>query len=158
MKPNEEHYDILAINEHVEFLSLAVKHFHQWWGISQVAYQKSMEASLIKGAIIPRWYVAIQKNKIIGGLGIIENDFHNRKDLSPNICAVYVEKEFRGRGIAGQLLNRACDDMHQNGVDILYLITDHTSFYERYGWEYYGEVLGNGENKTSRIYIHHYHQ
>ena len=114
MKPNDEHYDILTINEHVEFLPLAVKLFHQWWGISQVAYQKSMEASLIKGAIIPRWYVAIRKNKIVGGLGIIENDFHNRKDLSPNICAVYVEKEYRGRGIAGQLLNRACDDMHQN--------------------------------------------
>ena len=34
-------------------------------------------------------------DKVIGGLGVIENDFHDRKDLTPNICAVYTEEEYR---------------------------------------------------------------
>jgi len=149
-------YSIILINEHTEYLSLAVNCFHRWWGISLDVYQESMEASLIQGTMVPRWYIAVVKDKIIGGLGIVENDFHNRKDLAPNVCAVYVEKAYRNRGIAGNLLNRACCDMHQQGVNVLYLLTDHSSFYERYGWEYFCDAFGDGETKPSRIYIHQY--
>lgn len=27
--------------------------------------------------------------------------------------------------------------MKQKGIESLYLISDHTTFYERYGWEFY---------------------
>lgn len=55
-----------------------------------------------KGAV-PQWYVVVQGDKIIAGLGVIENDFHDRKDLSPNVCAVHVEEAYRCRGIAGEM-------------------------------------------------------
>ncbi len=55
------------------------------------------------------------------GLGVIENDFHNRKDLTPNICAVYVEEKYRGQGIAGKMLNFVCEDMKRK-VLILYIL------------------------------------
>ena len=42
--------------------------------------------------------------------------------------------------------------MKEKGIDTLYLLTDHTSFYERYGWEFYCIIENNGE--TSRVYIH----
>lgn len=38
--------------------------------------------------------------KIIGGMGVIENDFYNRKDLTPNVCPVYTEKDYCCKGIA----------------------------------------------------------
>ena len=85
---------------------------------------------------------------------MIANDFHNRKDLTPNVCAVYVEKDRRCRGIAGVLLNFVCDDMKKRGVDILYLLTDHTSFYERYGWRFLCMVQGDGETELSRMYVY----
>ena len=47
----------------------------------------------------------------IGGLGVIENDFHDREDLTPNVCAVYTEEDRRCRGVAGSLLNYVCEDM-----------------------------------------------
>lgn len=94
------------------------------------------------------------KLNIIGGLGVIENDFHDRKDLAPNVCAVYVEEEYRGRGIAGSLLGYVCDDMEGKGIYTLYLITDHTAFYERYGWESLCMAQGDGEEGMSRIYVH----
>lgn len=52
-----------------------------------------------------------KNGKIIGGCGVIENDFHDRPDLSPNVCAVYTEKDYRGNGIAGALLEKAASDM-----------------------------------------------
>ena len=40
---------------------------------------------------VPQWYVVLEGDNIIGGCGVIENDFHNRKDLTPNVCAVYIK-------------------------------------------------------------------
>ena len=34
------------------------------------------------------------------------------------------------------------------------LATDHTSFYERYSWQFYCMVQGDGEKEPSRLYIH----
>ena len=90
----------------------------------------------------------------MGGLGVIENDFHDRKDLSPNICAVYTEEACRCRGIAGQLLHMAVEDLRSKGVSPVYLITDHTNFYERYGWEFLCMVQEESSRHMTRMYIH----
>ena len=104
---------------------------------------------------IPQWYLAMEGKEIVGGLGVIENDFHERKDLRPNVCAVYVEKPYRCKGIAGKLLNFVCEDMKSFGIDTLYLLTDHTSFYERYGWEYLCMTKEEGkEDEYARVYTH----
>ena len=83
---------------------------------------------------------------------MIENDFHERRDLRPNVCALYVEKDRRSRGIAGLLLERVCRDMADIGAGALYLITDHTSFYERYGWEFMCMVRCD-DGGTARMYV-----
>jgi hypothetical protein len=49
-----------------------------------------MEAYL-SGATEYGWYLCMDEDNIIGGMGVIENDFHDRKDLSPNVCAVYTD-------------------------------------------------------------------
>ena len=100
------------------------------------------------------WYLCLQDEQIIGGLGVIENDFHDRKNLTPNICAVYTEEAFRCRGIAGHLLNMAVEDLRRKGISPVYLVTDHTGFYERYGWEFLCMVQGDGEPDLTRMYIH----
>lgn len=85
---------------------------------------------------------------------MIENDFHDRKDLMPNVCAVYTEPAYRDLGVCGQLLRHVCADMRQSGVDTLYLLTDHTGFYERCGWEFLCMAQGDGEDRLSRMYVH----
>ncbi len=49
-------------------------------------------------------------DRIVAGLGVIENDFHDRKDLKPNVCAVWTDEEYRNMGIAGRLLNLVVED------------------------------------------------
>lgn len=85
---------------------------------------------------------------------MIENDFHDREDLTPNICALYVEEDCRCQGLAGALLDRACSGLREAGITTVYLVTDHTAFYERYGWEFLCMVHGEGEAKPSRMYVH----
>ena len=100
------------------------------------------------------WYLCLDGDRIIGGMGVIENDFHDRKDLTPNVCAVYTEETYRGRCVAGRLLNMAVAEMRSKGFSPLYLVTDHTGFYERYGWEFLCMVQGDGEAEMTRMYIH----
>lgn len=143
----------MNLRERPELLGQAADWFHAKWSIPLEAYQESME-QCIKGVDpVPQWYTAVEAGAILGGLGVIENDFHDRKDLAPNVCAVYVEETCRRRGIAGALLEHACADMAGLGVDTLYLLTDHTSFYERYGWEFLCMAQGDGEAEPSRMYV-----
>lgn len=145
---------IIKLREHPELAEEAAQWFHQKWGIPLEAYAQSMETCIRGKAAVPQWYLALEGHTVIGGLGVIENDFHNRRDLTPNVCAVYVEEDCRCRGIAGELLHAVCGDMKELGIDTLYLLTDHTSFYERYGWEFLCMVQGDGEPEPSRMYVH----
>ncbi len=145
---------ILRISDCPEWKEKAAAWFHQKWGIPLEAYLESMDACLKKSGPVPQWYIVLNGGRIIAGLGVIENDFHDRKDLTPNVCAVYVDEDFRRRDIAGKMLRFVCGDMKEKGIRTLYLLTDHTSFYERYGWEFLCMVQGDGEPELSRMYVH----
>ena len=147
-------FEIINLVQRPEILEKAAHWFHEKWSVPLEAYRESMEESLLKSSSVPQWYLALKDSEIIGGMGVIENDFHNREDLTPNVCAVYTEEKYRGQGVAGELLDYVCRDMKQRGIDTLYLLTDHTSFYERYGWEFFCIVQGDGEPEMSRMYIH----
>ena len=136
-----------------DLIEYAADWFHTKWGIPKEAYLDCMNAYLREKTEFG-WYLCLEEDRIVGGMGVIENDFHNRKDLSPNICAVYTEEAYRNQGIAGKLLNMTVNDLSQKGITPVYLVTDHVGFYERYGWEFLCMVQGDGEPEMSRMYIH----
>ncbi len=146
-------YEYITLREQPELLDAAADWFHAKWGVPKEAYLACMTAYL-KNETEYGWYLCLNREQIIGGLGVIENDFHDRKDLSPNVCAVYTEEAFRGQGIAGRLLTIVVNDMKSKGISPLYLVTNHTGFYERYGWQFLCMVQGDGEPNLSRMYVH----
>ena len=148
-----DHLSYITLRERPALEQTAAEWFHQKWGVPKEAYLECMDAYL-SGETEYGWYLCLDGDAIVGGLGVIENDFHDRKDLYPNVCAVYTEEDHRGRGIAGALLNKAVEDLRSKGVSPLYLVTDHAGLYERYGWDYFCEVYCFGEEEPSRMYIH----
>ena len=146
-------YRYLALKDAPEWKMPAAEWFNSKWGVPQEAYLECMDANL-NGETEYGWFLCVHEGRIIGGLGVIENDFHDRKDLTPNVCAVYTEEAYRCQGIAGNLLNMAVEDLRAKGISPAYLVTDHTGFYERYGWEFLCMVQGDGEPDMTRMYIH----
>ena len=136
-----------------EMADTAAEWFNSKWRVPKEAYVECITSYLDRQTEYG-WYLCLDGKRIVGGLGVIENDFHDRKDLSPNVCAVYTEEGYRGQGIAGRLLDIAVEDMRSKGISPLYLITDHVGFYERYGWEFLCMVQGDGEPDKTRMYIH----
>ena len=146
-------YKYISLIEVPTLKEKAAEWFHSKWGIPKEAYLKCMEAFL-NGETDYGWFLCLDENKIVAGLGVIDNDFHNRKDLSPNICAVYTEETYRNHGIAGKLLNMAVEDCRQKGISPVYLVTNHINFYEKYGWEFLCMVQCDNEPNMSRMYIY----
>ena len=143
----------ITLRERPELKDDAAQWFHQKWGVPVDAYLACMDAYLANKTEYG-WYLCLNGGNIVGGMGVIGNDFHDRKDLTPNVCAVYTEKDYRCQGIAGHLLGLVVEDMRSKGISPLYLVTDHIGFYERYGWEFLCMVQGDGEPDMTRMYIH----
>lgn len=114
--------------------------FNEKWGVPVDAYRESIiECQRNRDGRV-QWYVMMDGERIIAGMGVIENDFHDRKDLAPNICAVYTEEDHRGEGLARHLLHFVCADLARLGTDTVYLVTGHDDFYESCGFHHFCDV------------------
>lgn len=116
-------FDIADIRSHPELKAQAAAWFHSKWEVPEEEYLASMDECISGGASVPQWYVALEDGGITGGVGVIENDFHVRRDMAAL------------------------------GVDTLYLITDHVGFYERYGWEFVTMAECTDGSAPARLYV-----
>ena len=146
-------YKYITLRANPSLINKAADWFSSKWHIPKEAYLKEMKAYLAHETEYG-WYLCLNGDTIIAGLGVIKNDFHNRKDLYPNVCAVYTEEAFRHQGIAGNLLNMVVADTKKRGISPIYLSADIVGFYEKYGWEFLCMVQGDGEDHQSRMYVH----
>lgn len=147
-------YDIISLRSQPRWRMPAARWFAARWGIPLEEYLASIDECIRGAAPVPQWYIVtgVEPGRIVAETGVITNDFHDRKDLAPNVCALYVEPELRRCGIAGLLLEHICEGMAARGVGTLYLITEHTSFYERYGWGHLCMARGD-DGEQMRVYI-----
>ena len=100
---------------------------------------------------MPQWYLLKKDNEIIGGAGLITNDFISRGDLYPWICAIFIEEEYRGNAYSSLLIDKAKKDTKAFGYEYLYLSTSHIGFYEKYNFKYIGQGY-HPWGEDSRIY------
>ena len=75
---------LILIAEQPRRLEQAASWFHQKWGIPLEAYTESMRQSLTDGAAVPQWLIAVQGERIVGGLGVIQEDVsHTNREIYP---------------------------------------------------------------------------
>lgn len=100
-----ENIYIKKVSDNSDLKEEAAQWFSRKWSVDKELYRQSLDLSIKKKDKVPQWYLLLNENdEIIGGAGVIDNDFHKRKDLTPNICALYVEENYRGRNISKDLL------------------------------------------------------
>lgn len=146
-----KNFEIKEVTANKELIEDAAKWFSSKWGIDYALYVESMKEGCNLNNI-PKWYVVFNaEKKIIAGAGVIQNDFHKRKDLYPNLCAVYVEEAYRNLGIAKFLLNYIPNDVKKYGYKRIYLVTDHLNFYEKCGWNFLC-MVNDFEDVPTRMY------
>ncbi|HHG5269568.1 TPA: GNAT family N-acetyltransferase [Acinetobacter baumannii] len=144
---------ILRLSDYPQYKEMAAQWFSEKWQIPVEAYLESIQISIDQKHAIPQWYIVLNKDKyLIAGAGVIDNDFHERKDLTPNICALFVEENYRNQNIAKNILDFVREDLSNQGIQTLYLTTDHTEFYEKCGWRFL-TLVEDEEGEMVRMYV-----
>lgn len=92
-------YHIMNLREKPQWKQKAAQWFHEKWNVPVDAYLESIEESLNSENPVPQWYLAVKEEQIIGGIGVIENDFHDRKDLTPMSARYTWKKNFDAAGL-----------------------------------------------------------
>ena len=144
-------YNIIGIRENPEFAEQAIQYFSERWGIDERIYRDCIINSLTTSSKLPCFYLMIEGNRVIGGFGLITNDFVSRQDLFPYLCALYIEEDRRGDDLGSILLEHGRKESKRLGFDKLYLCTDHNDYYEKYNWRLIGEGY-HPWNHVSKLY------
>ena len=142
--------NVINIRKHPEYAEQAIAYFTKRWG-NQRIYEDCIVNSLATTSPLPVWYLLMDGKQIVGGVGLITNDFISRMDLWPWLCALYIEEGYRGQNLAKLLIDELKNDTLELGFQSLYLATDHIGYYEKFGFEYIADGY-HPWGDVSRIY------
>lgn len=133
---------IFCLNEKVEQFDNAVQVFWRQWGTDRNFnfYHDCMLHSLKTEDDLPKFYMAMQNDSIIGTYALLRNDLISRQDIYPWLACLYVAEEFRGNNIGVELMQHAIRETRKMGHASLYLTSDLEGYYEKNGWVH----LSNG--------------
>ena len=115
-------------------------HFDEWghedpsgtleWWIARLA------ESAGRGEL-PTVWVALADGAPAGSIALIDFDMDIHRDVSPWLAGLFVATEFRGLGIAAELVRTCERGAAALGAASLYLQTEIPDFYARLGWREY---------------------
>jgi GNAT superfamily N-acetyltransferase len=130
--------EITEIQQKPHLFDKAVHVFWKQWGneTNYAFYKDCMSHSCTTSDAIPRFYVALLDESIIGTYALIRNDLNSRQDLHPWLACLYVDPEHRGKKIGSRLMEHAIRETAAKGFENLYLTSDLENYYEKYGWEH----------------------
>ncbi|WP_327205524.1 GNAT family N-acetyltransferase [Rossellomorea vietnamensis] len=137
---------IIELQKGSSMFEQAVNVFWGQWGNEDNYrfYYDCMFHSCHTEADLPRFYIAVNEDDIIGTYALLRNDLNSRQDLYPWLACLYVHPDQRGDGLGSVLLDHALREAHKKGYNCLYLTTDLEGYYEKYGWTHSTEAVGPG--------------
>jgi len=144
---------VVNIRNNPEYLEQGIAYIQSKWGTRRTkkVYEDCISWSIGAKNPLPIWYLLLDGEHIIGCAGLVTNDFISRMDLYPWLCALYVEKKYRGQHLGNLLISQIKEDVAEIGLETLYLSTDHEGYYEKYGFSYIGEGY-HPWGESSRMY------
>lgn len=121
---------------------LMVKELQSW---NEVEWGKDAFKTILKtDIIIPTPVVAVDDNKLLGGITFISGKIPNSTKFGTWINTVIVSPAHRRKGIASKLIISAQVTAQRVGVSEIFVLTELPALYRQLGWE--NVVYENSDN------------
>ena len=122
------------------------------WGAGQFLYELLSENKL-KDAVgeNARVLMLTEGDDLISFCTYAEKDDIQPTDLTPWIGFVYTFPEYRGHRYAGELFREIEKLARAENVHDIYISTNATGLYEKYGYEFY-QMMNDMDGEPSRVY------
>lgn len=122
------------------------------WGAGQYLYRllKDGQFHSLLGKR-SRLLLLTESDRLAGFCTYAERDEIPGDDLTPWAGFVYIFPQFRGRRRMGKLLEHVYRLAKTDGFPCVYISTDHTGLYEKYGCTFF-RTMRNTHGQESRIY------
>ena len=122
------------------------------WGAGQYLY-RLLKENRLKGmfgetALVP---MLVEEDKLISCCTLAPLDDIQPTDLSPWIGFVYTFPQYRGHHYLGLLLDYVECIATIMGKEYIYISTNHTGLYEKYGYEFF-QMDKDMDGEDSRVY------
>lgn len=96
-------------------------------------------------------FVLADGENLVSFATLTQKDCIDDDRLFPWIGFVFTVPEYRGKRYSGRIIAHACKAAQEQGFEAVYIATDHTGLYEKYGFEYV-ESRTDIYGEESRIY------
>ena len=125
------------------------------WGAGQYLYELLRENKL-KNVVgeNAKVLMLINENELISFCTYAEKDDIQPTELTPWIGFVYTFPEYRGHRYMGHLFQEIEKLAKAEQVHDIFISTNHTGLYEKYGCEFY-QMMNDMNGELSRVYRKH---
>ena len=143
-------FDLKDKSEHIP--TLAVWHHQEWsylnpGGSVQTRIEKMN--NYLSGMPIPKMFVWVDAQNVIGSAGILKCDMDSKPELTPWLASVFVKPDCREKGIGAALVKRVMGHASEQGFSELFLFTPNKeNFYKKLGWQTVSKEDYRGEQVT----------
>lgn len=126
------------------------KHHAAAWGYLYTDWDSSKALAEFRSqktdGSLPATLVLREDNQVAGSVSLLYGDCEVRKDLDPWLASLYVFPEFRGRGHASMLIEKAIEFAATTGEKELYVFTESAAgLLRRHGFETIDRTVLHGK-------------
>lgn len=133
--------NIIKLRRESEFVPIVSNWLWREWGnSSNVKYWRSWVERSTCDTDVPQTYIGKSGNDIVGTVSLWRCDLQSCQDIFPWLGGLYIDKPYRGRGYAKQLVDFAVNAAYELGYHEIYLFTELHGFFENLGWNYLESV------------------
>ena len=94
-------------------------------------------------------FAAMDGERIVGFCTFLKTDYYPENRYWPWISSIFVDEQYRGRRISGLMIEKAIEYAKEQGFDKVYIPSDMTGFYEKYGFELIDRLVNYGGDEDN---------
>lgn len=131
---------------------VAEKVFNQWFASKPGHTLEGMIARMRGGKAdrVPIGLIAFVDGEPAGTVSLVEEDLQEYAHCRPWLAGLLVFPEFRGKGVAGALIEALMEATRAAGEREAFLYTSIPALYEKFGWTIYGSIESEPDSVVMR--------